>query len=135
MEREISNLNKALERTEKERALEEEIFGSEEKIGYQEKIKDFAVLLNSHKLPVNFLNFLERNTHPKVWFSNLNLNLEKNVLDISGYAENFGVLGQQTTIFKNQDFIKNINLSWASLDKEGKVNFNLQLTLDPKIFK
>jgi len=135
LESELTNIKKDLEKTPDEKALEEEIFGSEKNVGYQQKIKDFSVLLNAHKLPVNFFNFLEENTHPKVWFSKFNLDLEKNLLDTSGYADNFEVLGQQALIFKRQDFIKNINLSGASLAKDGKVNFDLQLTIDPKIFK
>ena len=135
LEQEITNIKKDLEKTPDEKALEEEIFGSEKNVGYQQKIKDFGVLFNAHKLPVNLFNFLEENTHPKVWFSKFNLDLEKNLLDTSGYADNFEVLGQQALIFKRQDFIKNINLSGASLAKDGKVNFDLQLTIDPKIFK
>lgn len=135
MTNELSQIQKGLEKSPTEQALEEEIFGSETKIGYQQKIKDFNALLNAHKLPVNFFNFLEENTHPKVWFSRFNLDLEKNLLDFSGYADNFEVLGQQTLIFKNQNFIKDINLPKVSLGKDGKVRFDLQLTIDPKIFK
>ncbi len=135
LEGELTNIKKGLEKTADEKALEEEIFGSEKNVGYQQKIKDFGVLLNAHKLPVNFFNFLEENTHPKVWFSKFNLDLEKNLLEMSGYADNFEVLGQQALIFKRQDFIKNMNLSMVSLGKDGKVNFDLQLTIDPKIFK
>ena len=72
LEQEITNIKKDLEKTPDEKALEEEIFGSEKNVGYQQKIKDFGVLFNDHKLPVNFFNFLEENTHPKVWFSKFN---------------------------------------------------------------
>ena len=135
LESELTNIKKDLEKTPDEKALEEEIFGSEKNIGYQQKIKDFGVLFNAHKLPVNFFNFLEENTHPKVWFSKFNLDLEKNLLEMSGEAQNFEVLGQQALIFKRQDSIKNMNLPMVSLGKDGKVNFDLQLTIDPKIFK
>jgi len=135
LESELTNIKKDLEKTPDEKALEEEIFGSEKNIGYQQKIKDFGVLFNAHKLPVNFFNFLEENTHPKVWFSKFNLDLEKNLLEMSGEAQNFEALGQQVLIFKRQDSIKNMNLPMVSLGKDGKVNFDLQLTIDPKIFK
>ena len=135
MKTELVDIKKSLEKTQEEKALEEEIFGSENNIGYQQKIKDFNTLFGVHKLPLNLLNLLEENTHPKIWFSKFNLDLEKSLLDMSGFADTFEALGQQALIFKNQDSIKNINLSRVSLSKEGKINFDLQLTLDPKIFK
>jgi len=133
--KEISENKEKLKKTSEEIALETKIFGTEGSIGYQEKINDFGILLGSHKLPLNFLNFLEENTHPKVWFSSFNFDLEKNLLQISGYTDTFEILGQQALIFKNQNFIRNIDLSNVSLEKEGKVKFNFQLTIDPKIFK
>lgn len=135
MQNELADIKKSLEKTPEEKTLEEEIFGSEKNIGYQQKIKDFNTLFNAHKLPLNLLNFLEGNTHPRILFSKFNLDLEKNLLNMSGSADTFEILGQQALIFKNQDFIKNINLSRVSLGQEGKINFDFQLTLDPKIFK
>lgn len=135
MENELVQLQKDLEKSESEKALEEEIFGSATVVGYQQKIEDFSFLLAAHRLPVNLFNFFEANTHPKVWFSKFNLDLEKNLLAVSGYADSFEILGQQTLILNQQDFIENINLSRVSLTKDGKINFDILLIIDPKIFK
>ena len=135
MNDELSSIKKSLQETSEEKALEEEIFGSEKTIGYQQKIKDFGVLLAAHRLPVNFFNFLEENMHPKVWFSDFDLDLDKNLVSMSGVADSFEILGQQALIFEEQEVVKNINLSKVSLAKDGKVEFDLQLTIDPKVFK
>lgn len=102
---------------------------------YQEKINNLKFLLDFHRLPLKVFEFLEKNTHPQVWFSSLDFNLEKNSLKIPGNAQSFEVLAQQILIFKNSEFVKNINLSKVNLGKEGGVSFDLELTIDPKIYK
>lgn len=128
---ELQNLEETLakEKTPAEIALETEI------LGYQRKIKDFAELLKEHKNPSKFFEFLEGICHPKVWFSKISLSPEDSQAEVSGEAETFQVLGQQLLILKNQVLIRNLNLSKIAIGKEGKVNFILNFTLDPAIFK
>jgi len=52
-----------------------------------------------------------------------------------GQTENFSTLEQQISILKLKKEIKDINLSSISIGKEGKVDFTLNLSLDPAIFK
>lgn len=128
-DQELSDIEKNLIRTSEEKKLEDEIFD------YQKKIKDFSLLLSDHRFPVNFFNFLEKINHPKIWLSNFTLDLKNGQATISGQTENFEILGQQILIFKKEVLIKDINLSRVSISKEGKVEFDFQLTFDPKIFK
>lgn len=128
-QQELSKLENALVRTSSEKKLEEET------LGYKRKIEDFGFLLENHRFPLNIFNFLEKNTHPKVWFSKLNLDLEKNLLTVSGQADNSEVMGQQILIFKKEALIQNLNLSNLSRGKEGKIEFDLQFTFQPQIFK
>ncbi len=129
LEADLIELKTKLERIPEERILEDEVFK------YQRKIEDFAVLLNLHQLPLNFFILLEENTHPEIWFFEFELSLENNSLVLLGQAGNFEILGQQMLIFQKQESIKNMNLSNVSIDKQGKIEFELQLTFDPKIFK
>ena len=126
---EISNIEKALQKSPSEKNLEDGIFS------YQGKIEDINLLLGSHKPVANLLNNLEKNTHPNVWLSRFKLNMADKTLNLLGSTDNFEILGQQTLIFGEQEFIKNANLSDVSIGRDGKIKFELQLILDSKIFQ
>ncbi len=127
--KELSGIEKNLERTAAEKTLEEEI------IQEQKKIRDFGVLLQEHRFVAELFDFLEKFSHPKAWFSGLKMDSEKGTADISGEVDNFEGLGQQVLILKEQEFIKSLNLTKVSTSKEGKIKFDFRLTLDPEIFK
>ncbi|MDI6591446.1 MAG: hypothetical protein QME61_00665 [Patescibacteria group bacterium] len=109
--------------------LEKEILSS------QRKIEDMDFLLKRHLATSKVLEFLEKVTHPKVWFFSLDWNSEERRLRVSGITENFQILGQQLLIFQDNQFIKEVNLSKISIDREGKISFNFDLLLDPQIFE
>lgn len=135
LNRELADLTKSLEKTPAEKALEEKILGSGIKKGYQEKINDFGKLINYYQQPLNFFNFLGENAHPKVRFTKLNLDLDKNIADISGKAADFEALGQQILILEGEKNIKGLNLSKVSIAKEGGIEFKLILGFEPQFFK
>lgn len=109
--------------------LEDKIIRAKEKIGL------FSKLLDSRKKSSNFFNFLKENCHSKASFSELKLDLERGEVVISGQAESFRVLGEQMLIFKNSELIQSVNLSTVSIEREGGIGFELNLSLDPRIFK
>lgn len=126
----LENLEETLARgkTPAEISLEEETFG------YQKKIGDFSKLIKGHLFASNFFAFFEKVSHPKVWFSQTDLNPQKGQVALLGEAENFSTLGQQILILKQEPLIKNLDLVSLSIGKRGRVDFTLNLLLDPKIF-
>lgn len=110
-------------------ALEEEI------LDYREKIEDFSSLFLNHKKNSNFFNSFEKVTHPKIFFSELNLNTKLNQVKLSGRAESFRVLGEQLLIFRNTEFIENLSLSDVAIGKEGEIQFTFNLVFNPNLFK
>lgn len=111
------------------KALEKRIFG------YQKKIEMIDSLLTSHQLSRNFFTFLENLSSPKIFFSKLDLNVEKLEASLSGQAESFEGLGQQLLIFRKGEFIKDVNLTKVSIGKEGEIEFTIELSFDPQLFK
>ena len=111
------------------KALEKKIFG------YQKKIEMVDSLLTSHQLSRNFFTLLENLSYPKIFFSKLDLNVEKLQVSLSGQAESFEALGQQILIFRRGEFIKDINLTKVSIGKEGEIEFNIELSFDPALFQ
>jgi len=98
------------------------------------KIDDFSPLLLNHQKSSNFFNFLEENTHPKVFFTKLNLDTKGNLIELSGQTDDFLTLGQQLLIFQKSEFVQNLKLSKVGISKEGKVEFTFNFSLDPKLF-
>ena len=119
----------AREKTGSQLLLEEEVFN------YQKKIADFSQLLQNHLFTSKTLGLLERNSHPKIWFSQYNLDSTKGILALSGEAEDFSVLGQQLLIFKKEPLIKGLDLSNISVGRKGRVEFTLNLSLAPQLFR
>jgi len=111
------------------KALNKKIFG------YQEKINMISSLLASHKMSRDFFTRLEDLTSPKVFFSKLDLDTEKDQLSLSGRTESFESLGQQLLIFKKGEFVKSVNLTKTSIGKEGEIEFTIDIYFDSQIFK
>ncbi len=119
----------AEEKTPQKFALEKEI------LSYQKKIKDFSLILDHHLLSSKSFSFLEKASHPRIWFSKINLSPGEALAIVSGRAETFPDLGQQLQIFKKEALIKNATLSKISLGEKGEIKFTLTLSFDPKFFK
>jgi hypothetical protein len=105
----------------------------------KKKIEDYSTILNQHIFASKFFKFLESNTHPKVSFSKMDLDVLNSKVSLSGFTESFTTLNQQIQIFEKSEEVKKINLTNISLFKEEKtkvemIEFSLDLTLDPKVF-
>ena len=101
----------------------------------KQKIDDFSTLFADHQRASNLLKFLEENSHPKIWFNELELSSKDSQAILSGETSNFEILGQQIAIFQSQVFVRIVEISNLSIGKDGKAKFTVLLTLDPKIFQ
>jgi len=117
------------ERTSERITLEKQL------ISQEKRINDFSKLIEQHFLPSKFFSFLERVSYPRIYFSDLILNTQQASVILSGSTDSFSSLGQQVLILEREELIKDISLSKVSISKEGKVILNLDLSLDPRLFK
>jgi len=118
-------------KTEEEMALRRELFRKEQ------NINDFIVILNKHEAHSALFLFLERICHPKVQFLGVGFSTEKTGprVEIPANAESYEVVHQQLMILKDESLIKGFQLGGINIGKDGKIGFNLLLSLDPEIFK
>lgn len=100
----------------------------------QKKIKDAAPLLESHVFSSKIFGLVEGKTHPKVFFTQFSLDSKTAKLTVSGQTESFVEVGQQILILAAEPAIQTLELSQIGISKDGKVEFSLNLSLDPKIF-
>ena len=112
-----------------------EIKALEEAIGDKKrKIDDFSVLLNSHQSSTKFFKFLEENTHLKVRWLQMSLDLVEYKATLSGQANSFTTLTQQLLFLKKEPNIESLDLSDLLIGEEGGVEFSLKLSLSPQLF-
>lgn len=128
---ELRDLETALaqEKTAQERRQELKI------LEIQKKLRDFSLLLENHRKTSNIFKLLEKLSHPQVWFFKFGFDSKNSQLSLSGQTENFQNLDQQLKIFQQDPMIKEINLAEISIGKDGMINFQILLSLDPEIFK
>ena len=101
---------------------------------YKSKIDAFSLLLGQHTACSNLFSLLEETTHPQVWFSDLNLDVRKNSVILSGQGEKTS-LGQQLMIFSQDERFLASGLT-SIQPKEGEmVAFSIALSFKTEIFK
>lgn len=100
----------------------------------REKLDDLAPLLLNHKKTSNFFTALEKNTHPRVFFIDLNFDTKSNSVELSGRTDNFQTVGQQLLIFQQSQMFQNPKLSKVEIGKEGEIKFTFDFSLNPQLF-
>lgn len=127
---ELKNLDQAILTvgTDAQKEQEKTVFN------YQKKINDYAQLIATHKFASNIFSFLEKETLPNVWFSKFGTVVLQNQVDLSGEAESLDTLSRQTLAFEKNELVKKVSILTSNVGELGKVNFNLSLVLDPKIY-
>jgi hypothetical protein len=124
----LSNLTETISRGKTSEIISLE----KENLNYQRKIQDFLPLLENHKFPSRFFEFFETNTHPRVFFSQINLNSQDSLANLTGQTDSFSTLGQQLLIFEERPEVATPNLTRVSIGKDGKIEFTLNLSFNPK---
>jgi len=111
-----------------EKMSPEEISLEEEILIAKKKIDDFSYLINQHLNSSRFFEIIQKNCHPKAWFSKFDLASRQGALKISGQTQNFETLGQQILILGEEASINKVNLEKFSISQEGKINFELSVS-------
>jgi hypothetical protein len=127
----LQDLNAILvsKKTPENTALESEI------LNYERKFKDFSILIGNHLEVSDIFSLVEESRHPQVWFSQFTLTPEEKTANLSGKAQNFEVLGQQMLLLREKEFIEDVSLGSAAINKEGKIDFSLVLNLSEELLK
>ena len=107
----------------------------EEVLGHKNKIRDLSSLLNNHILATKFFEFIEKKTHPDIFFSEVGISLRDSKVNLSGVSKTFLYLGQQISIFKKSDLVKDLQLSEISINKEGEIAFRFDILLKEELFR
>lgn len=102
-------------------------------VNLSDSLAAFRNLAANHSYFSNLLDILGSLTYSKVVFTKLDVDRDKNTLQLKGSAQNYTALAKQMVALReNEKFngleVKGINFSTSGLD------FELTMFLDPKIF-
>lgn len=100
----------------------------------EKQVKDFSQIIDSHIYPSKIFDFLPKIIHPRARFKQTGLDAVKSEVNVSGEAESITALQQQIFIFQKEPLIKSFTFNSFSFGEKGKVNFNFNLSINPRIF-
>lgn len=75
------------------------------------------------------LLFLEENTVPQVFYRSLDFDFEQRSVALQGEAASLEALSKQLEIFRQSDWSERLDLGTLSTTQEGRVQFNLKITI------
>mgnify|MGYP001610434803 FL=1 len=114
--------------TEEQKEMEKQI------LDYQKKINDYDPLIKSHRIFSNILAYFEQNTLPNVWFLRFSMGGKDADITLSGETESVEAFSKQISIFEASQYLTKITVLGSTLGEENRTNFNMIISLDPKIF-
>ena len=113
-------------------ALEDE----KEVILFEKKLNILTKLFANHIYFSEVLKSLEELTHPKVSYNSLDFSIDKNLISLSGVAENQAVLSEAVSgLVNNPEKIKAVAVKEMQLNKENQATFSLDIYVQPNILK
>lgn len=104
-------------------------------IDLEKNLKNVKNLLSQHIYSSKLLALLEKLTLLQVRWTDFNLKIESGLLSLKGQANNYSTLAKQILIFTQEPSFKEIKTSGISLGQLGGVKFNMEINLNPEIFK
>lgn len=106
----------------------------EEIVLFEKKISLLRQLLNNHIYFSQDITALEELTHPEVYYNSLVFSPAKNSLALQGVAKNQDVLSEMLSgLVNNPQKVKMIVFHQARVNKNGSVDFSLDVYLQPGI--
>jgi len=101
----------------------------------QKKINDFSSVFTNHTRNTTVFAIVEKLLHPKVLFTTMTVDPYRSRIAVAAKTDSFEVLGQQIKILESEKNVSSVVLSGITVGREGETTFNLEIALNPQIFK
>lgn len=98
-------------------------------------INDFKVIFENNPKTSNFFVNFNRFLQPNINYSNLKLDSSSRKVSLTGSAQSNSYLMQQISVWENEEFLENYELSNINLKENEEVTFNVVLTFKQSLFK
>ncbi len=113
----------------------QEVKELEAKVGnYSRKAQSFSSIMQRRKSSGIFFSVIERNMHPNVFLTNLQVNAVENRVSASGVARNITAFDQQLRIMRSDSLITVLDVPTFTRDENGAIVFPLSITFHANAF-
>ncbi len=113
----------------------QEVRELEAKIGnYSGKAQSFSSIMQERKSSGIFFSVIERNMHPNVFLTNLQVNAVGNRVSASGVARNITAFDQQLRAMRGDSLITVLDVPTFTRNENGTINFPLSITFHANAF-
>ena len=116
-------------KTDEVKSLEDQVFA------YKKKIDTVSPYFGQHILSSQFFDFLEKNTHPRTFFFELNLEPKMSKVRFSGLTDSFLSLGQQIIMLDEMPQTESLKITSIFLPPTGGIEFDLEVALKASLLK
>lgn len=107
-------------------------------LSYKDKSAAFTYLLDNHIYWSNLFAWMEKNTLSSVHFSSFSGKLD-GIYSFSGTADSYADVSWQVKVFSSDPLTRSVDVISVTSAKDktgaGTVSFNINLKVDPSIFK
>jgi uncharacterized membrane protein len=107
-----------------------------EMVQFEKKMQVTETIVKKHQIISNFLTALSSSTVSTVQFAEMNYaNLKEGELSVNlhGKAADYSSVALQENVFYQNRYFKSISFSNLTLSDDGKVSFDIALSVDPQI--
>jgi len=101
---------------------------------YKRKIADFNSLFTNHKFASNVFGFMQEQTLPYVWFKRFTLDQKNSSVQLTGTVDSMDNLSRQVANFEKNKYVQKVGLLNSTTGPNSKIDFSINVALDPKIF-
>jgi len=115
-------------KTEEQKKLESRVLMT------QQKLSDFSKKLEKRRSSAVFFSNLEALVLPEIYFSSLDLDLQKMTADVFGRADTLQALGQQISMLRSAtNLLERVDLIKVTIAEGGGVDFQARIGLGPEM--
>lgn len=101
--------------------------------GLDTLINSFVSVFKNQRNWSGLFGVIEKRTVQSVTFTSFNGSSQTGTFTLGGLAPDFNALAQQAKFLEEDDNIKRVEISNISVNKEGRITFNLSVTFDKKL--
>lgn len=98
-----------------------------------DSLNTFKDLVKNHAYFSDIFNLIGSLTHSRVVFTKVDIDREKNLIQLKGVAQNYSFLAKQMVAFRENKDVKGLDVKGINFSTSG-LDFELQMAVDPKIF-
>lgn len=112
----------------------EMILLEDEMRGHHQRVSDFAFILDKRISLNPMLEVIERNIHPNVYLSDIQIDTNERSIKTNGIATDIVAFDQQVKLFEEEEMILSLRIESFTRMDNGQISFPMTITFNDQLF-